>query len=355
MGSLPQRPSVGDRPGGLQRQRRRVEAFYHDQARSRAYRWGEDGIAGFSDDRQLLCLALAVWNGRDPILKERFFGLTNSEGNHGEDVKEYYFYLDATPTHSYQRFLYKYPQAPYPYDELVGVNRDRNRHQFEYEDRRYRRVRRRPLFRHNGRVRQGRGRRRADAGHRGQPWARARRDRRPTDPVVPQHVVRRQRRSLPAPPRARRSVPALFSQNMLELALELAARDPTYEDFALRFVEHFFSIAAAMDPIGEHPDELWDEEDGFFYDVLRLPDGSASRIKVRSMVGLLPCAPPPSSRPRPSPNSPSWRKESGTTWTGITTCWATSPTPCSPASTAGDSCPSSTRPSCGGCAHPDAR
>jgi hypothetical protein len=109
------------------------DSFSHDQARSRAYRWGEDGIAGFSDDQQLLCLALAVWNGRDPILKERFFGLTNSEGNHGEDVKDYYFYLDATPTHSYQRLLYKYPQAAFPYDDLVRTNRDRTRHQFEYE------------------------------------------------------------------------------------------------------------------------------------------------------------------------------------------------------------------------------
>ncbi len=88
--------------------------FTHDQARSRAYRWGEDGLAGFSDDNQLLCLALALWNGRDPILKERLFGLTNSEGNHGEDVKEYYFYLDATPTSSYLKMLYKYPQAAFP-------------------------------------------------------------------------------------------------------------------------------------------------------------------------------------------------------------------------------------------------
>jgi hypothetical protein len=88
--------------------------FTHDQARSRAYRWGEDGIAGISDDKQRLCFALALWNGRDPILKERLYGLTNSEGNHGEDVKEYYFYLDSTPTHSYMKYLYKYPQAAYP-------------------------------------------------------------------------------------------------------------------------------------------------------------------------------------------------------------------------------------------------
>src|SRR5262249_8681069 len=84
--------------------------FTHDQARSRAYHWGEDGIAGFSDDHQRLCFAIALWNGKDPILKERLFGLTNSEGNHGEDVKEYYFYLDSTPTHSYMKYLYKYPQ-----------------------------------------------------------------------------------------------------------------------------------------------------------------------------------------------------------------------------------------------------
>ena len=107
--------------------------FSHDQARSRAYRWGEDGLAGISDDKQQLCFSLALWNGRDPILKERLFGLTNSEGNHGEDVKEYYFYLDSTPTHSYMKYLYKYPQAAYPYSELVDTNRSRNRQKLEYE------------------------------------------------------------------------------------------------------------------------------------------------------------------------------------------------------------------------------
>jgi hypothetical protein len=107
--------------------------FSHDQARSRAYRWGEDGLAGISDDQQRLCFALALWNGKDPILKERLFGLTNSEGNHGEDVKEYYFYLDCTPTHSYMKYLYKYPQAAYPYSDLVETNRRRGRHEFEYE------------------------------------------------------------------------------------------------------------------------------------------------------------------------------------------------------------------------------
>jgi hypothetical protein len=107
--------------------------FTHDQARSRAYRWGEDGIAGISDDKQRLCFALALWNGKDPILKERIFGLTNSEGNHGEDVKEYYFYLDSTPTHSYMKYLYKYPQAAFPYTDLVETNRRRSKNDMEYE------------------------------------------------------------------------------------------------------------------------------------------------------------------------------------------------------------------------------
>ncbi|MBA4017606.1 MAG: glucosidase [Pirellula sp.] len=107
--------------------------FTHDQARSRAYRWGEDGLAGISDDQQRLCFALALWNGKDPILKERLFGLTNSESNHGEDVKEYYFYLDSTPTHSYMKYLYKYPQGAYPYDDLVNTSKLRTRDEMEYE------------------------------------------------------------------------------------------------------------------------------------------------------------------------------------------------------------------------------
>ena len=107
--------------------------FTHDQARSRAYRWGEDGLGGLSDDTQTLCFAVALWNERDPILKERLFGLTNNEANHGEDVKEYYFYIDSTPTHSYMKYLYKYPQRAYPYPDLVNTNRNRSRHESEYE------------------------------------------------------------------------------------------------------------------------------------------------------------------------------------------------------------------------------
>src|ERR1700739_876297 len=107
--------------------------FSHDQARSRAYHWGEDGLAGISDEKQLLCFAVALWNGKDLILKERLFGLTNSESNHGEDVKEYYFYLDSTPTHSYMKYLYKYPQEAFPYANLVETSRGRSRQEFEYE------------------------------------------------------------------------------------------------------------------------------------------------------------------------------------------------------------------------------
>src|SRR5262249_23249323 len=105
----------------------------HDHARSKAYRWNEDGIAGISDRHQSICFALALWNGRDPILKERLFGLTGNEGNHGEDVKEYYFYLDSTPTHSYMKYLYKYPHREYPYARLVEENRRRGKHEPEYE------------------------------------------------------------------------------------------------------------------------------------------------------------------------------------------------------------------------------
>ncbi|MGH2412980.1 MAG: MGH1-like glycoside hydrolase domain-containing protein, partial [Microcystaceae cyanobacterium] len=107
--------------------------FPHDQARARTYRWGEEGIAGISDNHQRLCFALAFWNGEDSILKERFFGLTGNEGNHGEDVKEYYFYLDNTPTHSYMKMLYKYPHQAFPYTRLVEENKRRNRREPEFE------------------------------------------------------------------------------------------------------------------------------------------------------------------------------------------------------------------------------
>src|SRR6478735_10732130 len=107
--------------------------FSHDQARSRAYRWGEDGIGGISDDKQKLCFAFAFWNGKDTILKERLFGLNSDEGNHGEDVKELYYYLDSTPTHSYMKMLYKYPQEAFPYSLLVNENQRRGKLDPEYE------------------------------------------------------------------------------------------------------------------------------------------------------------------------------------------------------------------------------
>ena len=107
--------------------------FTHDQARSRAYRWGEDGLAGICDNHQRLCFAVALWNGKDPILKERVFGLNGKEGNHGEDVKEYYFYLDNLPSHAYMKYLYKYPQQAYPYDQLLKENSRRGRQDFEFE------------------------------------------------------------------------------------------------------------------------------------------------------------------------------------------------------------------------------
>ena len=105
----------------------------YDQARSKAYRWNEDGIAGICDRRQYICFALALWNSKDPFLKERIFGLTGNEGNHGEDAKEYYFYLDSTPTHSYMKYLYKYPQAAFPYTELLEENRRRSKDDSEFE------------------------------------------------------------------------------------------------------------------------------------------------------------------------------------------------------------------------------
>src|SRR3954469_20521396 len=109
------------------------ESFPHDHARSRAYRWGEDGILGICDEEGLLCFSVALWNGADPILKERFFGLTGNEGNHGEDVKEVYYFLDSTPSHSYMRMLYKYPHAAFPYADLVETTSRRGKAEPEYE------------------------------------------------------------------------------------------------------------------------------------------------------------------------------------------------------------------------------
>jgi hypothetical protein len=107
--------------------------FTPEEARSRAYHWGEDVLAGISDEKQQMCFSIALWNGKDPIVKERLFGLTNREGNHGEDVKEYYFYLDSTPTHSYMKDLYKYPQQAFPYGDLVATSKQRSRAEMEYE------------------------------------------------------------------------------------------------------------------------------------------------------------------------------------------------------------------------------
>jgi hypothetical protein len=125
-------PSLSERQWGTVREDYSADGnawnhFSHEQSPSRTYRWGEDGLAGISDDKQQLCFAIALWNGHDPILKERLFGLTNSEGNHGEDVKEYYFYLDSAPTHSYMKMLYKYPHAEYPYRDLVETIGRRSR------------------------------------------------------------------------------------------------------------------------------------------------------------------------------------------------------------------------------------
>ena len=169
--------------------------FPHDHARSRAYRWGEDGLAGISDDQQRLCFALALWNGRDPILKERLFGLTGSEGNHGEDVKEYYFYLDATPTASYMKMLYKYPQAAFPYADLVETNRRRSKRRAGVRADRHRRLRRGPLLRRRGRVRQGRPRRHPGPDQRHQPRPGAGRAAPAAAALVPQHLVLGRRRS----------------------------------------------------------------------------------------------------------------------------------------------------------------
>ena len=133
LGAVSGRASMGDRSRRLLGRRVELDLFPREQARSRAYRWGEDGLLGITDRECRLCFALALWNGRDPVLKERLFGLGNTEGNHGEDVKECYFYLDATPTSSYLKALYKYPQAEFPYARLFEENRRRSRQDREFE------------------------------------------------------------------------------------------------------------------------------------------------------------------------------------------------------------------------------
>ena len=133
MGSVPERAPMGHGPRGLQRGRRGLELPSARPCPIQAYRWGEDGLAGFSDRAQRLCLGLALWNGRDPILKERPFGLTGAEANHGEDVKDYWWYLDATPNHAWNRWRYHYPQDAFPYDDLRAENGRRGKHEPEYE------------------------------------------------------------------------------------------------------------------------------------------------------------------------------------------------------------------------------
>ena len=159
-----------------------------------AYRWNEDGIAGICDRHQKICFAIALWNGHDPILKERLFGLTGNEGNHGEDVKECYYYLDNTPTHSYMKYLYKYPQAAFPYEQLVDENRRRGKNAARIRTDRHRRLRRGPLLRRVRRVCEGR-RRYSDPYHRRQPRPGSRGPASAADTLVPQYLVVGQRRS----------------------------------------------------------------------------------------------------------------------------------------------------------------
>ena len=401
-------PYLSDRQWGTVREDYSADGdawgyFGHDQARSRAYRWGEDGIAGLSDDEQLLCLAVGMWNGHDPIVKERFFGVTNAEGNHGEDVKEQYFYVDGTPTHSYMRMVYKYPQREFPYTDLVATNRSRSRGDFEYElldtgvfaESRYFDV----VVEHAKATPEDvlvrvtvhiRGPEAAELRLLPTLWFRntwswdpaaARPELRATPGVPGTSVVaathaRLGRRRLlchgdhrllftendtnaerlfgtpnPSPyvkdgidrfvvhgdiaavnPAGTgtkvavdgrnvfqggflgldnigvfdRSAPlptgghldqadgtawmALYCQNMLQIAVELAAEDPVYLEQAQTFLEHFAWIAVAVDRPAGKAETMWDDRDGFFYDLLRLPDGSATRMRVRSMVGLLPLA-----------------------------------------------------------------
>ena len=201
-GPVPLRAGLGHRAGGLQRRRRRLGSFPHDHARSRAYRWNEDGMAGISDIHHDLCLALALWNGADPILKERMFGLTGPQGNHGEDAKEYWWYLDGLPSHALLQWRYHYPQAAFPYEQLVERERPPRPRRPRVRAARHRRVRRRPLLGRRRHLRQGVAHRRG----------RGRSPSRTTAPdeaelhvlpdaVVPQHVARGRR----ATRRSRRS------------------------------------------------------------------------------------------------------------------------------------------------------
>ncbi len=174
--------------------------FTHDHARSRAYRWGEDGLAGISDDKQHLCFALALWNGKDPILKERLFGLTNSEGNHGEDVKEYYFYLDSTPTHSYMKQLYKYPQAAFPYGDLLETEPPAHPGRLRVRIARHRCLQRRQVLRRVRRVRQERCGRHPREDHGGQPGTGGCRAASAAHALVPERLVGVDRRIQPGRP-----------------------------------------------------------------------------------------------------------------------------------------------------------
>ena len=289
--------------------------FTHDQARSRAYRWGEDGLAGISDDRQLLCFALALWNGKDPILKERLFGLTNSEGNHGEDVKEYYFYLDSTPTHSYMKYLYKYPQAAYPYDDIVKTNQRRGRSEFEYElldtgvfdeDRYF------DVF-----VEYAKGAPRGCPGpdHRQQPRAGGGDAARAADAVVPQHLVVGRRRAAPgadagrAPARWRRCIPRsastrcspaarptwLFTENETntERLVSMPNTTPYVKDGINNYVVHGHADAV-------NPDAARDQGGGALHDHRPRPAGPRScgcacagrrRVPPRHAGGTDACGP----------------------------------------------------------------
>ena len=205
VGPVPQRAAVGHGARGLQRLAAMRGTTSPTTRPARAPIAGaRTGSAGISDDQQRLCFALALWNGKDPILKERLFGLTNSEGNHGEDVKEYYFYLDSTPTHSYMKYLYKYPQAAYPYDDLVETNRAPEPAGARVRAARHRRVRRRSLLRRVRRVRQGVAGGHPDPDHGPQPRPGAGDAARAADALVPQHVVVGRRGAAAGAPAGRR-------------------------------------------------------------------------------------------------------------------------------------------------------